>query len=65
MRLTLHFFRCIGQVSATEDIACGTELAITYIDTREPRSVRRAKLAERYGFQCACRRCTAISDDLM
>lgn len=44
-------------VAAADNIPKGSELTITYIDTRAPRVERRAKLLETFAFECECERC--------
>lgn len=49
-----------GEVSITalKDIAEGDEVTISYIDTREDCEARKKTLAQHYGFECKCARCT-------
>ena len=42
---------------ALEDIACGSELCISYTSSAEGPSQRAAHLQEHYGFACSCVRC--------
>ena len=52
------------QVVTTRAVLPGEELTIAYVDTTQPRSARRAKLAEGYRFACACPRCSSEDDAL-
>jgi SET and MYND domain-containing protein len=40
-------------------VCAGEQLFIEYVDTRAPVDERRQELAQRYGFLCACPKCTA------
>lgn len=44
-------------VYAARDVEAGEELLTNYVDLFAPRAERRAALAERFGFDCACPRC--------
>ena len=44
-------------VRALSRISAGEEVFIKYIDTTNPRSVRRAELNESYYFECNCAKC--------
>ena len=46
-------------VFAARDVAAGEELSNNYVELCEPGAARRATLADRFGFACACVACTA------
>ncbi|TFK19996.1 SET domain-containing protein [Coprinopsis marcescibilis] len=49
-------------VYAIKDVQKGTELLITYSDTKQPREQRRAYLQKQYGFHCTCSVCSLPDD---
>lgn len=52
-------------IYALRDIACGTELTVSYLPTlEEPRAVRRAALLSGFGFECACATCSLTGEAL-
>ena len=44
-------------------VAEGAELFASYVNPEAPRSVRRAHLLQRYGFECRCAKCEAEAAD--
>ncbi|KAF9046479.1 hypothetical protein BJ165DRAFT_1345642, partial [Panaeolus papilionaceus] len=50
-------------VHALKDIPVGKEILTTYIDSKKPRSERKALLRQQYGFDCGCEVC-ALPDKL-
>ncbi|KAG2502217.1 hypothetical protein HYH03_000703 [Edaphochlamys debaryana] len=55
-----YHFRPGGQLLArlTADLAEGQEVTLAYVDLAWPRFRRRRQLGDKYGFACACARCT-------
>ncbi|KAL1745927.1 hypothetical protein HDZ31DRAFT_73245 [Schizophyllum fasciatum] len=41
----------------TRAVAAGAELCISYVDTADGRTARRALCREHWGFECVCKRC--------
>ncbi|RAH86414.1 SET and MYND domain protein [Aspergillus japonicus CBS 114.51] len=50
-------------VKALRPIAQGDQIFISYVDTTNPRPLRRKELRERYYFRCRCTRCEQQRDD--
>jgi SET domain-containing protein len=48
-----------ARIRARRALNSGDELTIAYVNEQLPRAERRARLREHYGFECACRRCSA------
>ena len=46
-------------VVAVEDIKCGDEIVVSYIDEEQPTRKRQDELLEKYGFVCLCPKCKA------
>ena len=53
---------CI-QVRTGTVVAEGAELFASYVNPEASRSVRRAHLLQRYGFECRCAKCEAEAAD--
>ncbi|KAK2459653.1 hypothetical protein APHAL10511_008298 [Amanita phalloides] len=50
-------------VHALKNISMGQELLTTYMNTKQPRTQRRAYLAEHYGFECSCSVCSLPEEE--
>lgn len=53
----------VHRTTAVREVRAGEELAITYLDSFEPRGARRARALGAWGFRCGCKQCSLADEE--